>query len=408
MKQGARPSIPRYRWTGTIVRGSAVALTAAVCLCLPAASHTSAERLLLTAESPATFLAAMLPMQSRPGAATSASVKAREIAKSTTSGTTRSGSPGSPAQSPAGTAAAPAGGQPALPAGRAVLSEAQNATTGRGTVAKPRTVADRSSRATVRNRANAAFLQAFSAAEMPQPGYAEGTAAGLNSISLGAGSASGRSNAYLPTPDGSVYHAGASVPQHVAGLAVRTESSLSHLEPSSFAETHAKYDAVNLRTNVSIPAFRHTVHVSVGGGYEHLVQPLDGEPLGANTEPSESSLGASANAVTGTTNAAVLNGANRLDLNRTGYSATATVPVNSHVRVGVGYSEHDLRGGAGLTAAAPVDQRQQTYTGSVTYAPRDGRSSITLEGGAARAIDNVNATVDSNVKGGDVLFSVKF
>jgi hypothetical protein len=93
---------------------------------------------------------------------------------------------------------------------------------------------------------------------------------------------------------------------------------------------------------------------------------------------------------------------------RSGYAASASVPVSHHINVGVGYSQSDLHGNGGTAQTGLVDQHQQQYTGAVTYAPGNGRSSISLVGRASHASDSLAPTGDTDERRGDLLFSVKF
>ena len=187
--------------------------------------------------------------------------------------------------------------------------------------------------------------------------------------------------------------------QHLEGAAPDTAGSASVLAPVPTAG-RSRYEAATVDTSFVVPAFHKNVTINVRGGYDHLHHPdtttLPYYPYDAATDGA------------GNSNASSLAAPNTADVERYTYGASAAVPVAHNLNVGVGYSSQHLSGTYGVAAGEPPADRKDAYSGSLTYAPHDGKSSVTIVGREYRYSDDSSPSAAFKETRGDVLFSMKF
>jgi hypothetical protein len=222
---------------------------------------------------------------------------------------------------------------------------------------------------------------------------------------------------YLPG-NGRIIAGLASMPLKLGHARVTTKANLRHVDqgmtdanPARSADSHGRYDAASVSTSIVVPAFHKNVTINVGGGYDRLHRPdtttLPYYPYDtsvANYDAANVSAGGDAGDTTGSISTA----AKAPDTERYTYGAGAAVPVAHNVHLGIGYTSQHLSGTYGAAPGAPPVNRKDAYSGSVTYAPHGGKSSVTLVGRQYRYSDDAVANSAYTETRGDVMFSVKF
>lgn len=214
--------------------------------------------------------------------------------------------------------------------------------------------------------------------------------------------------------------ASVTLPLRLGNAKVSTKTSLQHFDQNSaYAEAptaplssvsatgHTHYDAAAVDTSFVVPAFHKKVTINVRGGYDHLSRPdtttLPYYPYDAENASYEVPTATAA----GVTSNHAAN-PNNVDVQRYTYGASAAVPVAHNLNVGVGYSSQHLSGTYGVAAGEPPANRKDAYSGSLTYAPRGGKSSVTIVGREYRYSEESASSATVKETRGDVLFSVKF
>ncbi len=265
------------------------------------------------------------------------------------------------------------------------------------------------------DRAMRAAEQPTSLSSIPQKTLAYPVIDAFEQTGAAGGTAAYR--AYAPTVRG--MGNSVSVPVKVGRTKVTTKTSMSHLEQASAyvgasanaaapvaATNKSQFEAASVDTSFTVPAFHKDVTIHVRGGYDHLRHPDTTALPYYRYDASTSNYDVANTAGTGAS--AIVVAPNNPDVQRYTYGASAAVPVTRNLNVGVGYSTQHLSGTYGAAVNGPPANRKDAYSGSLTYAPGGGKSSVTIIGREYRYSDNASPNLKIKETRGDVLFSVKF
>lgn len=220
----------------------------------------------------------------------------------------------------------------------------------------------------------------------------------------------------LPLPLSSSAFAVSSTGAH--GHALTTGTEIEHVESLAsgssstavLSSTHLRYDALLLRSTVTVPIFHHDVRLSLGSSYDRTESATTTLPYYPYHDASAAAAGVNIGSTLQESTPTTLIGKSTTSA-RYSYGAGAAIRLPHHLALGIGYARENLTAPlaseTGPTVASGSD-RTDLYTGSLTYAPHGGKSSITLIGRASRDLGNTSIAPAPLQTRGDILFSVKF
>lgn len=167
-------------------------------------------------------------------------------------------------------------------------------------------------------------------------------------------------------------------------------------------------DSATVKTSIVVPAFHKSVTLNLGGGYDRLHRPettiLPYYPYDASSAVDDDRGDITA----GDAVSPVATAAKSSETESYTYGAGAAVPVAHNLHLGIGYTAQRLSGAYGVAPNALPANRKDAYSGSLTFAPRGGKSSLSIIGGQSRYSDDAAPNAAYTERRGDVMFSVKF
>jgi hypothetical protein len=173
-------------------------------------------------------------------------------------------------------------------------------------------------------------------------------------------------------------------------------------------DLRGRQDTATVKTSLVVPAFRKRLTLNVRGGYDRLHRPettiLPYYPYDASSAVDEKR----AEFPAGDGASPIAPPVKSSDTESYTYGAGAAVPVAHDLNLGIGYTAQRLSSAYGVAPNALPANRKDAYSGSLTFAPRGGKSTLSIIGGQSRYSDDAAPNAAYTERRGDVVFSVKF